>query len=533
MARNNCVRLVPQDGPRGNILDRNNIPLALSSASFDILAQQGGLDNRTQDFLINLLGSNKQSLKNSLKKKGSGSFLPVDIAKGVSKEEAIIFKEHAQEYPSLFLKTNYNRFYPFANVASHIIGYMGKIDRSTLTNLKEYGYRIEDLIGKSGIEKRYDMFLRSEDGGLQVLVDHKGRQVGILGFKAPVNGNDITLTLDLKMQQITEEELSGKRGSVVIMDPYNGEIRAMASFPSFDPNMLLSKNRGNLIEDMIISPEGNFINRAISGQYPAGSIFKIILAMAALESGKANRSTTFICNKEFNLGSSVFRCTGHHEEEDLIDALTHSCNIYFFNLGLKLGVNLIHKFAQVFGIGAKTRIDLSNEKQGLLPSKSWKRMTRMESWYAGDTVNLSIGQGDLLVTPIQATRLISIIANSGYLVRPYLVKSINQAETKNSELKLLNLKASTISILKEALRNVVRDEGGSAHLLDIEELSISGKTGTAQVQGKEPHAWFVGYCPSDSPKLAFCVFLENGGPSTNACIVMRNILKRFLEEGIL
>jgi penicillin-binding protein 2 len=404
--------------------------------------------------------------------------------------------------------------------------------------LKEYGYSPQSVIGYSGVEEYYDDDLKGGGGGLQIEVDSRGRQVRLLSLKEPIKGQDIVLTIDSSIQQSALELLDDKIGTIIVMDMDNGEILGLTSSPAFDPNILVqSEGDANKrrIAALFSNPSSPFLNRAIKGLFPPGSVFKVAVAIGALDSKKITQHTPFVCTGVFELGGRKFRCTHAHGTQNLIESIVHSCNVYFYHLGLILGADTISHYAKQLGLGSLTHIDLPYEGVGNVPSRRQRLLSGGGRWYAGDTLNLSIGQGDVLVTPIQLVRMMATIARNGVEVQPHLIKAIGGLEVaKYLTERQIKIDKKHFQTVQKALRATVSNYSGTAHVLDIQDLHIAGKTGTAQTSGgRENHAWFVGYVKGKKRNFSFCVFLEHGGSSQNACILARQLLLKMQNEKIL
>lgn len=534
-SQNNIIRVVPIDGKRGLILDRNGVVLADNRMSFDVMVVPQELKDKDSLFtyLSKILGIEKDKLLKIYRSRVLASFAPVVVAKDVKRETAIVLEENKFRFPGLMVHAGFKRYYPFIDVDAHILGYVGKINRSRITQLKDYGYTIQNTVGYSGIEEFYDSFLRGEDGGLQIEVDNRGKQVRLLGYKESVMGENITLTIDNRIQKMAMDALEGRKGSVVVMNMETGEILGMVNYPSFDPNAFVEGRQE--ISAYFNDSAAPLLNRAISGQYPPGSTFKIPVAIGALESHKINPGTSFTCPGYYMLGRRQFSCSHTHGVQNFNEGLAHSCNVYFFNTGLLEGPELIVKYARLLGLGDLTNIDLPYEAKGLIPDKPIRRTGRDQKWHTGDILNVSIGQGDILATPMQLVRMMASIARNGEEIDPYVLKSVGAADVqRHPASKHLDVSQQTLDIVRTGLRAAVGDYAGTAHILDIKDMPISGKTGTAQTSGgKAHHAWFVGFSPNTKTKIVFCVFLEHGGSSYNACFVARNLLLRMKEEEIL
>lgn len=515
----NSIRLLRQESYRGRMYDRNNNLMVDNVLSFDVVIIPQELKNKEDVFkrLSGILLIDKEQLLKNYKKEYLNAFKPVQVAKAVSKTDAIRIEEAKFDLPGVTIELNSKRFYPHASIAGHVIGYMGEIDRSRITKLKEYGYDIKDKVGFSGIEEQYDIYMRGEKGGQQIEVDSLGRQVRMLGFQPPVAGKDVWLTIDLELQQVSDQLLEGKKGALILMDVNTGEIIVMSSAPSFNPNVFIDRNDTKALNYILTSEDAPMFNRAIRGQFPPGSVFKVITALAAFRVKKIHPSLTYICLGKMKIGNRFFKCWADHGAQDFYEAMAHSCDVYFYHLGLMAGADGMAVMARDFGLGGLTGIDLPGETAGFVPSRLWKRMSKLEGWYDGDTANFSIGQGFTLTTPLQMTRLMAAIANGGYLVEPHLIKRIGEETYKKKEPKKIKIDLGDINLVRDSLRFPVSSDSGTAHDLNIEGLEICAKTGTAQVSDKQSHGWIAGFFPKSKPKYAFCLFLENAGSSHYAC----------------
>jgi penicillin-binding protein 2 len=536
LSNKNCIKLLSQTGARGRILDDQGNVIVGNKLSYKVMIlpqETDGIDSLLVA-VSKILDTNPQDLKYKFKNGFIAPFAPIVIAENIDMIKAIALEELKLDFPGMLIQPYPQRAYPYGRLASHIIGYLNEIDRWRLTELEDYGYKTKDTVGFGGVEEKYDYYLRQEEGGLSVQVDGRGRFVRVLGFKPPRDGKDIQLTLDLKIQKIVQENLEGRIGSVILMDPSSGEIKALANSPDFNPLAFVNKSNSS-IANLLDSPEAPLVNRAIGGVYPAGSVFKLVVAAAALETGKINLSTTFFCPGSIHIGAQEFSCWNTHNSENLMDAITHSCNIFFYRTGLLLGAQLIHDYALKFGFSRVTSIDIPYEASGFVPSPLWRRIYKFKNWFNGDTVNLSIGQGDLLVTPIQMARMMAVFANKGWLVTPYLVKAIDGRDISNSKTKItrIPIKESTIAYIRGALKNVVSDPDGTANILSGLTVSVAGKTGTVQVSRGQPHAWFVGFFPYRNPKFVICVFLEHGGSGQASCALTKQIIEALISGGLV
>lgn len=526
-AEANRTALFFERAPRGRILDRAGKILADNSPSFVVFFAPFNIKNEKQETFYALLSSILHLKEEDLKLKLKGAFKHgsmVRLAEHLSKDSAFSILEHRPELPGVSIVTEMQRRYPEGRAASHLVGYLGKVAEEEARDYAFEGVSGELLIGKIGLEKIFDSFLRGKHGGLRMEVDALGRSLRILDRKKTVSGHEIRTTIDLKIQKAAEEALEeqGKPGVVVAIDPNNGEILAFASYPSFDPNVFIEGSRvktdHSMPQELLERKDLPFFNRAIQATYPAGSIFKIIVAASALESRKISLTQSFYCSGSYVLGGQggkKFYCWKKegHGLVNLLGALEQSCNVYFYHLGLRVGPDLIEAMARKFNLGSTTGIELQGEKNGFIPGRSMFKGGRRR-WFDGDTLNFSIGQGTVLFTPLQAAQMIAIVANKGKVYRPYFWLEIRNPEgeivavNKPQVLDQVILSEETWNFLSHALSLVV--DQGTGHAAKIEGLKIAGKTGTAQNPHGKDHAWFVAYAPVENPKIALSVFVEHG-----------------------
>ncbi|KPK97984.1 MAG: hypothetical protein AMJ95_06280 [Omnitrophica WOR_2 bacterium SM23_72] len=534
LSEKNRIRLIPQAGARGRILDRQGRVIVDNKLVYDclLLPEDLGQQDETLLGVSKVLGIPMKGLKEALRRGYIAASVPVTVAKNIALKEAIALEELKNDLPGIIIQPHPMRAYPYAGLASHILGYVSEIDRWRLTKLSDYGYKTKDLVGFGGVEEKYDYYLRQEEGGLSVEVDHRGRLVRTLGFRPPHNGQDMRLTLDLNIQKIIDEEMAFKKGCIILMDPYNGEIVGLASGPHFDPSLFVDR-RPSVLSGLFKDPDAPFINRAISGTYPAGSVFKLVLAVACLETGKMDINTTFVCKGSAQIGRKKFLCWDTHGPQSLIKAIAHSCNVFFYRTGLKLGAQTIHDFALRLGFAKPTAFELPYEAAGFIPSPLWRKIHKFKNWYDGDTANISIGQGEILVTPLQVVRMMAVFANGGYLVTPHIVQSIGEKDISVYHKKAVRLafKTENLEYIRQGLKEAVSLPSGTGNVLSGLPLSVAGKTGTAQTGAGTSHAWFVGFFPSQKPKYVLCVFLEKGGPGYMSCVLARRIIERMINEG--
>lgn len=516
LSRNNSIRVIPIEGPRGDIFDRTGRLLVTNRLSFDaaMVYQEIGDRRKLMDLLRDTLGLSGTQIMDAFEKSGKRAYGPVTIAEDIPKEKALALEEAGFDVSGIAIETRSKRDYIYKHFGSHIFGYLSEITDNELEKLKDYGYRMRDLIGRAGLEKYYEDALRGTDGGTQIEVDNRGHQRRVLGLKEPESGQDLYLTIDLSLQVACDKLLGEHKGAIVAMDPRNGDVLALASHPSFDPNIFVrrgtSEERLRLLNDRKGRPMSN---KAISGLYPPGSVFKIVTASAALEQKKITRYTKFFCPGSYKFGRTQFDCwkEGGHGPQDVVEGIKNSCNVFFYNTGRVLGVDRLESYAKLFGYGKPTGIDLPDEVGGIAPGRDWKRSHKKGIWYEGETINYSIGQGYLSVTPIQVLEMVSIMANNGNLVRPRLVRRVGSNDLPNQKPKSIGLKEETIRNVRAGLFEAVNSESGTAKRAKLEGAIVAGKTGTAQNPQGRTHAWFCGFAPYGDPKICLVVFLEHGG----------------------
>ena len=515
MSEENRLKVIPLMAPRGSILDRDGKDMVKDVLSFDVSIIYSQI-NSIED-LANTLSSSldvpAEEIKVKIRKSRWRPYSPTVIVADIGIEKAIYLEEIAMDYPGLLIDVSAKRKYLKGESGANVLGYLGLINRSEFERLKHYGYRMNDLVGRGGVEKVYDDYLRGTHGGKQVEVDHRGREIMVLGFKEPIPGKNLYLTIDLDLQEYCDDLLKGKRGSILAMDPDTGAVLAMASAPSYDPEIFIDGKRKAEVADVLKDKEYPLLNRAVAGAYPPGSVFKAIVATAGLETGVVTLHTSFDCTGSIRMGRRTFHCwrKSGHGPQVLQEAIKNSCNVYFWRLGSLLGVDNLAEYAGMFGVGTRTGIDLPGEVAGLLPSREWKKKEYKESWYKGETMNYSVGQGYVLCSPLQLCRIMSVFANGGYLIRPYIAESVEGVSLNKPERIRLDISEETIEHVREGLRKVVNDRRGTGMKARQEDVVVAGKTGTAQTSKGKSHGWFAGFAPFVEPKLTVVVFDEYGG----------------------
>ncbi len=504
MSYKNSIRLINIPAPRGVIYDRSMKVLAEDVLSFGVFIVPQEADNINQVIMkiSKVLGVEEDALRKNYQRNYLAPFAPCELIRNITKVNAITIQEMALGMPGVLVREIPLRIYPYKDAFAQVVGYVGEIDREELDAFREYGYIAKDIIGKDGIERIKDSMLHGRKGGMQIQIDNRGRQVKVLSNRKTERGRDVYLTLDASLQEFVWGLMKDEAGSCIIMDCRTGEVLTMLSVPSYDPNL------GVL--GVLANKYSPLLNRAIMGQYPPGSIFKLVIAISGLETGSITPDITFECKGALNIGSNSFHCWNRdgHGQVNLEKAITESCNVYFYKVGMLLGLEKITEYARYFGFGKKAGIELFGEEAGFLPTRAWKKLIQKDRWYTGDTLNLAIGQGYLLATPLQVTCLISSIANGMEYIQPYIIK---QDADKIIRTKL-KFKDDFLEIIKSGMKNVTEGERGTGAQARSSLISIAGKTGTSQsgTLGRT-HAWFGGFAPSDSPEIAIIVFLEHGG----------------------
>lgn len=520
----NRIRSLVEDAPRGRIYDRQGELLVTNRPAVVVSIIPAEVDDlkKLSEKLSKIIGISSEEISQTVKNYQENPFKPVKILDDVKTNKIVEIEERKDELKGVILEVKPRRNYLYHDFAAHSLGYVGEIDKEELQRFGNPKFQGGDIIGKAGLEKYYDDILRGEKGGREVEVDVLGREIATLLYQKPVPGKDLVLTIDRDLQLFGENLLFGKKGSIIVSDPNSGEILALVNRPSFSPNLFADGISHSDWERLSSDADYLLTNRSVQGVYAPGSIFKVVTAIAALEEGVTDRERKIYCPGFFELADQVFTCwkkTGHGLLS-IVDAIAQSCNVHFYTLGNELGIEGFNKYMQKFGLGEKTGIDLPAEAIGTIPSAQWKKREIKEIWFPGDTINLSIGQGYLLLTPLQVHNLITVIATEGEVYKLHLVKKIISADGKTvKEIKpeiyrKVNFSPDTFKIVKEGLRKTILE--GTGWRANIKELAVAGKTGTAQNPQGETHAWFIGFAPYEDPEISITVFLENGGEGGEA-----------------
>jgi penicillin-binding protein 2 len=550
-AENNRIRPVKLRPPRGIIYDRSGRPLVENELVFDIsLIPEDAQDlDATIEKLSAIVKISPDSIRKTLEDANEvrTTYDPVKIQEEAPWDEVARVEAHQDDLPGAIIEPEHLRHYPYAGLASHQFGYIGKV---TLAQHKKEQTDLGILTGQGGLEKVYDKLLRGVAGRRMIQVNAAGRKVKDLGIEEPRPGTDIYLTIDLDAQKAAEEGLGSRAGAVVAMDPDTGEILALASHPTYDPNIfprgISPKDWVKLMND----PSHPMYNRAIQSVYPPGSTFKIIVALAGLDSGVIKPDDTVNCKGYLMSGRHSFRCwkSGGHGPVSFHQALVESCDVYFYTMGERIGWDRVAEYARKLGYGGLTGILLPDEKPGLIPTTAWKKKRTGEAWYPGDTYINSIGQGFVLVSPIQACQMMSVVANGGHFHPPLLLKQTRNRETgavrvfSPEHVRSIKLDPRALEEVQSALVGVVNEPGGTAHGAATPLAIVAGKTGTAQVIAQKvagrklseetrDHAWFVAYAPAGHPKIAVAVVVEHGGHGGSAAApIAKKVIEEYLKN---
>lgn len=536
LSENNRLRSLRTKSLRGKVLDRHGHILADNRAAYTLMAIPEDLPPpmklRTLLERLNLeVDIESLDLYHS-----STPFKPLPVKRDLQRNRVAYFAEHRMDFPGLFLEVEPLRFYPHGTLAAHLLGYLGEISESQLRQTEDGGYHAGDLIGQSGLERTYEAILRGHPGIRQVEVDAFGREMQLIAARPPKAGVNLVLTLELSLQQLAEQLLEPHTGSIIALDPRNGQILALASSPAFNPNSFAARLSEVQWTALTANPKHPLHNRALQGQYPPGSIFKIVTALTALEEGIITPSTTEFCPGYHVYGRRIYRDwkLSGHGSVNLRKALSESCDVYFYRLGQELGIDRIAHYGRAFGLGQPSGFAPTVEKSGLMPSTQWKRQARHQPWYAGETLSVAIGQGYTLLTPLQAVNMFAALANGGILYKPYVVlrhERVDGTILKTHTpvvLRKLQLNPQHMAAVREGLWGAVHDPQGTGKQARHDHIAIAGKTGTAQVirlsehnvlrsrqdelpEYQRDHAWFVAYAPFDAPRIAVVVMIEHAG----------------------
>jgi penicillin-binding protein 2 len=532
MSENNRLRFVPVAASRGAILDRSGKVLVSNRPSFSlaVVPQEVTDKEALLTLLSSLLGLDRAEMAERWEKnRNRAKYYPIVLASNITRDHVEIVEENRLRLPGIEIEMKPVREYSSNQLAAHLLGYIGEVSEKELNSKGFEEYNPGDYVGKNGIERALEVELHGGDGGRQLEVDARGRVLRTISESYPTVGNSVGLTIDATVQKQAERAFGEQAGAAVVMDVNNGEILAFVSNPGFDPSLFSGKLPTDVWQGYLDDIRHPLENKALSGQYPPGSTFKIITAMAGLQNNKIDESTSINCSGSYELGTSTFNCWNKkgHGSTNLRKALRESCDVYFYQLGEKLGVDKIAATAQAFKLGSPLGVELLNERSGLIPTAEWKQKRFGKRWYHGETLPVAIGQGAVLMTPIQMASMTATVANEGTIYRPHLVKRIVDAdgkmlrETKTEIVGTTSFSKESFRLVKQGLFAVVNEPGGTGGMARQYDVKVAGKTGTSQVvklrDSKKntayqyrDHALFVAFAPFEKPEVAVAVVVEHG-----------------------
>jgi len=552
-SENNRIRIRDVKAMRGIILDARGVVLVENRPSYDVVIfpedvkDLKGLVEKLETLYAKVGLTFPMDYETILENRRP--FTPLRVDRNVSREKLALVETHSLDLPGVGIDVMPVREYYYGESMAHVIGYIGEVSRDELEREKSAGYKSGDFIGKFGLEKALDRYIRGKPGGEQVEVNVVGRKVKTLGRVEPVQGYRVVLTIDSQVQKAAWAAMEGKAGAVVALDPRDGSILALVSRPGFDPNLFNRGVSADVWEKISSNPLHPMENRAIAGQYPPGSTYKLIVAAAALEEGIITPETSFNCPGSFEMGTRTFRCWRKHGHGrvSLHRAIVESCDVYFYNVGKLLGVDRLAQYAQAFGLGARTGVAMAGERRGLIPTRDWKLARFGVPWQPGETISIAIGQGYNTATPLQLANAYAAVANGGEFFTPRVVQRI---ETDDGEIieefrpekkAVLPVSRENLQLLKRALWGVVNEPGGTGGQARVAGRDVCGKTGTAQVIGMaegddgsaypyeyRDHALFVSFAPRDNPEIVVAVVAEHSGHGGSAAApVARKVLEAY------
>ena len=542
LAERNRIKTVPVLAPRGKLLDRDGRVIVDNQAAFTLLLTRENLNMDHIDGIAAGLHLDPAEVRARVKRFSSRpKYVPVVIKQELTPAEITFVESHrdANTYPEMELIQNQRRLYPKNGLAAHAIGYVGEVSEPELDTTEFAKYAQGAIVGKAGLERQYNDMLMGVDGERRVVVDSSGREREVLESTEATPGNSLQLTLDLDLQAVAELALQGQRGAVVALDPRSGEVLAMVSRPAFDPNAFAAHITNEYWKELTSGNDNPMLNRAIQAQFAPGSTFKPIMALSGLETGTIDDHDTFHCPGGATFFGRYFKCWQKrgHGTVNVHLGIVQSCDVFFYNLGNKLGIDNIAMYAEMAGIGKKTGIDLPGEAEGLMPSSKWKLRTQRQKWYAGETISVSIGQGAVTVTPLQLAAAIGGIVSGGNWFKPHMVKAAATLEPRHADLR-----AESVASIVSGMYGVV-NEGGTGAAARIEGIEFSGKTGSAQrvsndlrksgvldADEAKDNGWFVGFAPRQNPEIVVAVLLEGGEHGALAAPVARDVIKSYFDK---
>ncbi|HKA28771.1 MAG TPA: penicillin-binding protein 2 [Candidatus Binatia bacterium] len=560
LSEHNRIRLVRVPAARGVVYDRNGELLIDNRASFDVIfvpedAREAGAG--APAVLRTLASYLEEPEEAVVERLHAPSKRPpyegIVMRRDLEWPGVVALETHQLDLPGVSLRAGPRRFYPYGPLAAHLLGYVGEVSESELAKATDPDLRRGDLVGKMNLERSWDAELRGKPGGQQVEVDALGRRVRVLEEVPDVPGDNLVLTIDLDLQQEAERALGDRSGAVVALDPRNGEVLVLASSPAYDPNLFARGIQPAEWRALMQNPLKPLNDRAVQGLYPPGSTFKVVMASAGLEEGAIGPKSGVYCRGGMSLGNHFFGCWRHGGHGHIVfhQAIVQSCDVFFYQLGQRLGIDTIATWSRRFGLGVPSGIRLEHEKPGIIPDTQWKLRRFKRPWVAGETMSASIGQGYVTVTPLQMAQVAATIANGGTRYRPHYVQRVvapDGTTRQEVEPEVIGaapiIKATTAKLLHAAMRDVVMTQGGTGHAARIRAVEVAGKTGTAQAVGlkgsnrkaraSRDHAWFIAFAPVESPTIALAVLVEHagGGGGKFAAPIAKQILEHYFTRDV-
>ena len=541
-AERNRIKSLPILAPRGKILDRDGRVIVDNHSSFSLILSRENLKPEHLRTIADGLHLDYDDLVARLRRydRTRPKYEPIIIKEELTPGEIAFVESHKdpETFPEMELIHAQRRLYPRDGLGAHVLGYVGEVSEAELDSPEFAKYGQGDVIGKYGIERQYNEILMGVDGQRQQIVDSRGKLLGAVGTKEAVPGKNLQLTLDLDLQAVAELAMEPRRGAVVALDPRNGEVLAMVSRPAYDPNKFAGRITSKDWKDLVSNPDNPLLNRAIQAQLAPGSTFKPIMALAGLETGAIDDTFRAHCPGGAVFYGRYFKChlKGGHGTVDLHKGIVQSCDVFFYNVGNRLGIDRIAQYADMVGFGHKTGIDLPHEAEGVVPSTKWKIRNFRQKWYAGETISVSIGQGALTITPLQMAVAMGGIATGGVWQTPHLVKGEATVRARKADLNLEN-----VAQVIYGMYGVV-NEGGTGGRARIPGLELCGKTGTAQLasndvlkgtklgQKLKDNAWFVGFAPRQNPEIVVVALFEGGEHGQYAAPIVRDVIKAYFDK---
>ena len=541
-AERNRIKSLPVLAPRGKILDRDGRVIVDNHASFSLILSRENLKEQHLHTIATGLNLDYSRLVTRLAQFSSRpKYVPIIIKHELTPAELSFVEAHRdpESLPEMELIRAQRRLYPQNGVAAHVIGYVGEVSETELNSPEFIKYDQGNVVGKAGIERQYNDLLIGVDGQRQVVVNNRGREMQVLGFKEAIPGKNLQLTLDLDLQVVAELGMEGRKGAVVALDPRNGEVLAMVSTPAYDPNKFASRIRAEDWRELVNNPDIPLLNRAIQAQLAPGSTFKPLVALAGLETGTIDDNFKIYCRGGASFYGRYFKCwvKGGHGTVELHKGLVQSCDVFFYNVGNRVGIDQLAHYAQEAGFGKKTGIDLPHEAEGVVPSSEWKMKNFRQKWYAGETISVSIGQGALTVTPLQLAYAMGGLAVGGVWYRPHLVRDPD----RNDPPRIAKIDPANAAKVVSGMYGVV-NEGGTGVRARLPGISVCGKTGSAQLasnellktgklgQNMKDNAWFVGFAPCESPEIVVAALYENAEHGYLAAPIVRDVIKAYFDK---